>query len=43
MDSDFSVKCLNIQRHLTPGYQRETTIGKIIDNVSSNSVIDRAP
>jgi hypothetical protein len=43
MDSDFSVKCLNIQRHLTPGYQRETTIGKIIDNVSTNSTIDREP
>jgi len=43
MDSDFSVKCLNIQRHLTTGYQRETTIGKIIDNVSTNSTIDREP
>ena len=43
MDSDFSVKCLNIQRHLTPGYQREITIGKIIDKVSTNSTIDREP
>jgi hypothetical protein len=43
LDSDFSTKCLNIQRHLTPGYQRETTIGKIIDNVSTNSTIDREP
>jgi len=43
MVSDFSVKCLNIQRNLTPGYQRETTIGKIVDNISTNSTIDREP
>jgi hypothetical protein len=43
MDSDFSVKCLNIQRNLTPGSQRETTIGKIVNNISTNSTIEREP
>jgi len=38
-DSDFSMKCLNIQRNLFPSAPRETTIGKVIENITQNSGI----
>jgi hypothetical protein len=39
MDSDFSMKCLAIQRNLTPEVPRETSIGKVISNISENTII----
>jgi hypothetical protein len=41
MDSDFSNKCINIQRSLLPGFPREATFGKVIDSISTSSTIDR--
>jgi len=38
-DSEFSMKCLNIQRNLFPSAPRETTIGKVIENITQNSGI----
>jgi len=38
-DSDFSNKCINIQRNLTPSYPRETSIGKIVGNISDNTIL----
>ena len=38
-DSEFSLKCLNIQRNLFPSAPRETTIGKVIENITQNSGI----
>ena len=41
MDSDFSNKCINIQRNLLPGFPRESTFGKVIDSISNGSVVDK--
>jgi hypothetical protein len=41
MDSDFSNKCINIQRSLLPGFPRESTFGKVIDSISTSSTIDK--
>jgi hypothetical protein len=38
-DSDFSLKCISIQRNLTPSHPRETTINKVIDNITQNTGI----
>jgi len=38
-DSEFSMKCLNIQRNLFPSAPRETTICKVIENITQNSGI----
>jgi len=38
-DSDFSMKCISIQRNLTPSHPRETTINKVIDNITQNTGI----
>jgi len=38
-DSEFSMKCLDIQRNLFPSAPRETTIGKVIENITQNSGI----
>jgi len=40
-DSDFSNKCINIQRNLTPSYPRETSIGKIVGNISDNTILGK--
>jgi hypothetical protein len=37
IESDFSQKCLIIQRNLIPNAPRETTINKVIENISKNS------
>jgi hypothetical protein len=39
-DSEFSTKCLTIQKNLIPTYPRETSIGKVVENISKTSVID---
>jgi len=38
-DSDFSTKCISIQRNLTPNHPRESTISKVIDNITQNTGI----
>jgi len=38
-DSEFSTKCISIQRNLTPNHPRETTISKVIDNITQNAGI----
>jgi hypothetical protein len=38
-DSVFSNKCLIIQQNLVPNYPRETSIGKVIDNITQNTRI----
>ena len=38
-DSKFFEKCINIQRNLTPDAPRETTINKVIENISKTSEI----
>jgi hypothetical protein len=38
-DSEFSMKCITIQRNLTPNHPRETTISKVIDNITQNTGI----
>jgi len=43
MDSVFSNKCMNIQRNLLPGFPRETTFKKVIDSISTSSIVDREP
>ena len=40
-DSDFSNKCINIQRNLTPSYPRDTSIGKIVGNISDNTILGK--
>jgi len=40
-DSDFSNKCISIQRNLTPSYPRETSIGKIVGNISDNTILTK--
>ena len=37
IESDFSQKCLIIQRNLIPDAPRDTTINKVIENISKNS------
>jgi hypothetical protein len=39
MDSDFSMKCINIQRNLTPVMPRETSFSKVVSNISDNTII----
>jgi hypothetical protein len=39
-DSVFSNKCLIIQQNLVPNYPRETSIGKVIDNITQNTRIN---
>jgi len=39
MDSEFSMKCLDIQRNLFPSAPRETTIGKVIEKITQSSGI----
>jgi len=41
MDSDFSLKCMNIQRSLLPVFPRETTFGKVIASISESSIVDK--
>jgi len=41
MDSDFSLKCMNIQRNLIPVFPRETSFGKVIASISGCSIVDR--
>jgi hypothetical protein len=43
MDSDFSNKCVNIQRSLLPGFPRESTFGKVIDSISNGSIVEKEP
>jgi hypothetical protein len=38
-DSEFSMKCISIQRNLTPNHPRESTISKVIDNITKNTEI----
>jgi len=38
-DSEFSMKCISIQRNLTPNHPRDTTISKVIDNITQNTGI----
>ena len=38
-DSKFFEKCINIQRNLTPDAPRETTINKVMENISKTSEI----
>ena len=38
-DSEFSEKCLLIQRNLVPNFPRETTINKVIENITQNTGI----
>jgi hypothetical protein len=39
MDSDFSMKCINIQRNLTPVAPREISMGKVASNISEKTII----
>jgi hypothetical protein len=41
MDSKFSLKCIEIQRHITPVAPREVSIGKVISNVSKNTTLTK--
>jgi hypothetical protein len=38
-DSEFSQKCITIQRNLVPTHPRETAIGKVIENITQNTGI----
>jgi hypothetical protein len=38
-DSEFSTKCISIQRNLTPNHPRENTISKVIDNITQQTGI----
>ena len=38
MDSEFSEKCLYIQRNLIPTAPRETSMGKIASNITANTI-----
>jgi hypothetical protein len=38
-DSEFSIKCISIQRNLTPSHPRESTISNVIDNITQNTGI----
>ena len=39
IESDFSQKYISIRRSLLPGFPQETTINKVIENISKNSGI----
>ena len=39
MDSEFSQKCITIQRNLTPVAPRETSFEKVLSNISENTII----
>jgi len=39
MDSEFSMKCLDIQRNLFPTTDRDATIGKVIEKITQSSGI----
>ena len=39
MDSEFSEKCLYIQRNLIPTAPRETSMGKIASNITANTIV----
>jgi len=39
MDSEFSMKCLEIQRNLFPTVDRDATIGKVIEKITQSSGI----
>jgi len=39
MESDFSKKCLVIQRNLIPTAPREKAFGKVMENITKNSGI----
>ena len=41
MDSEFSNRCLNIQRSLVPVEPRDTTMSKIVTNISQNTLLDK--
>jgi hypothetical protein len=38
-DSEFSEKCISIQRNLVPAYPRETTINKVIEHITQKTGI----
>jgi len=38
-DSEFSMKCISIQRNLFPDAPRETTIDKVIEKITQSSGI----
>jgi hypothetical protein len=38
-DSEFSEKCISIQRNLVPNYPRDTTINKVIENITQKTGI----
>jgi hypothetical protein len=38
-DSEFSEKCISIQRSLVPNYPREASINKVIENITQNTGI----
>jgi hypothetical protein len=38
-DSEFSEKCISIQRSLVPTYPRDTTFNKVIENITQNTGI----
>ena len=40
--SDFSEKCLTIQQNLMPEYPRDTTINKVMENITATSRLDKA-
>jgi hypothetical protein len=41
LDSEFSMKCIEIQRHITPVAPREVSIGKVVSNVSKNTTLNK--
>lgn len=41
VDSDFSNKCMEIQRNLVPVTPRDTTISKIVENLSNSTTITK--
>jgi hypothetical protein len=42
MDSEFSMKCLDIQRNLFPTVDRDATIGKVIEKITQSSgIVDK--
>jgi hypothetical protein len=41
MDSEFSNRCLNIQRNLVPVEPRDTTMSKIVTNISQKTLLDK--
>ena len=40
-DSEFSQKCITIQKNLVPTHPREMTIQKVIENITTNFSIDK--